>query len=117
MNLFFNGTNFKIASLEELLSQRQRRNRESDESAKRAERLYKHLASQAEDERQNNRRLQEQVARLQHQVQVIKRQVEEAEEIASINLAKFRMASNQLKDAEERAIYAEAELKKLKEIK
>ncbi len=97
-----------------MLSQRQKRNRESDESIRRSERLYKHLAAQAEDERQNNQRLQEQVVRLQNQINVIKKQVDEAEEIASVNLAKFRMASNQLKEAEERALYAERELEKLK---
>ena len=72
------------------------------------------MAAQAEEEKKNNIRLQDQIARLQRQLKTIKKQVEEAEDIANINLTKFRKASNQLKDAEERANVAETELTKLK---
>lgn len=72
------------------------------------------MAAQAEEEKKNNQRLQDQIARLQRQLKTIKKQVEEAEDIANINLSKFRKASNQLKDAEERAVVAESELSKIK---
>ena len=82
----------------------------SQKSAK----LYKSLASQAEQDKKANALLESQVQQLQRQLKMIKKQVEEAEDIASINLSKFRKASGQLKEAEERAEYAESELMKLK---
>ncbi|CAF0899735.1 unnamed protein product [Brachionus calyciflorus] len=45
-------------------------------------------------------------------MKVYKKQVEEAEEIAAINLAKFRKVQHELEDAEERAGQAENQLNK-----
>ena len=45
-------------------------------------------------------------------MKVYKRQVEEAEEIAAVNLAKFRKVQHELEDAEERADQAENQLNK-----
>jgi hypothetical protein len=45
-------------------------------------------------------------------MKVYKRQVEEAEEIAAVNLAKFRKAQHELEDAEERADQAENQVNK-----
>jgi hypothetical protein len=47
-------------------------------------------------------------------LKVYKRQAEEAEEIAALNLAKFRKAQHDLEDAEERANIAENQLAKNK---
>ena len=104
----------KITNLESELSNRQTTNREAEQAAKRTERLYKHLVLQAEEEKRNNQHLQKQVDRLQHQMKVIRRQVEEAEEIAAINLNKFRAASAKLQEAEERTFLAESELATLR---
>lgn len=46
--------------------------------------------------------------------QTLKRQIEEAEEIAALNLAKFRKVQQELEDAEERADLAENALAKLR---
>ena len=45
-------------------------------------------------------------------MKVYKRQIEEAEEIASVNLGKFRKAQHELEDAAERADQAENQLNK-----
>ena len=48
------------------------------------------------------------------QVRCFKRQIEEAEEIAALNLAKFRKAQVELEEAEERADLSEQALAKYK---
>ena len=48
-------------------------------------------------------RMQELVDKLQNKVRSYKKQIEEAEEIAALNLAKFRQTQNSLGSAEERA--------------
>ena len=47
--------------------------------------------------------MQELVDKLQMKLRNFKRQIEEAEEIAALNLAKFRQTQNSLGSAEERA--------------
>ena len=95
------------------LSDKQKSNRDALQTAKRTERLYKHLVLQAEEEKRTNTRLQEQIVHLQHQLGSIKLQVEEAEEIAEINLNKFKLASVKLQEAEDRANRAEREIERL----
>ena len=88
--------------------------REALRASQKSEKLYNSLAVEAEQDKKANALLQSQVHKLQHQLKMIKKQVEEAEDMASINLSKFRKANGQLKEAEERAEYAESELVKLK---
>ena len=76
------------------------------------DRRLKELAFQTEEDRKNQARLQDLVDKLQNKLKVYKRQVEEAEEIAAINLGKFRKAQHDLEDAEERAGQAENQLNK-----
>ena len=45
-----------------------------------------------DEDRKNNERMHDLVDKLQNQVRTYKRQIEEAEEIAALNLAKFRKA-------------------------
>ena len=47
--------------------------------------------------------MQELVDKLQNKVKSYKKQIEEAEEIAALNLAKYRQAQNSVADATERA--------------
>jgi hypothetical protein len=47
-------------------------------------------------------------------LKVYKKQAEEAEDIAAVNLAKFRKAQHEIEEAEEKASIAEAQLAKLK---
>ena len=52
--------------------------------------------------------------KLQNKVKSYKKQIEEAEEIAALNLAKFRTAQNSLADSAERADLNEQVLAKAK---
>ena len=45
--------------------------------------------------------------RLQQKIKTYKKQIEEAEEIAALNLAKFRKAQQEMEEAEERSRLAE----------
>ena len=55
----------------------------------------KDLSFQTEEDRKSQIRLQETVDKLQNKLKSYKRQVEEAEEIAALNLAKFRKAQDE----------------------
>ena len=50
----------------------------------------------------------------QQKLKLFKRQIEEAEEIAAMNLAKFRKTQVELEEAEERADLSEQALAKLR---
>ena len=47
---------------------------------------------QADEDKKNHERMQDLVDKLQQKIKTYKRQIEEAEEIAALNLAKFRKA-------------------------
>jgi myosin heavy chain 6/7 len=72
------------------------------------------LAFQAEEDRKNQARLSDLIEKLQNKLKVYKRQAEEAEEIASVNLGKFRKVQHDLEEAEERADIAENQLLKIR---
>jgi len=78
------------------------------------DRRLKELAFQAEEDRKNQLRLQDLSEKLQSKIKVYKRQVEEAEEIAALNLAKYRKVQTELEDSAERADLAESQLGKLR---
>lgn len=54
------------------------------------------------------------IERLQGAVKTSRRQVEEAEEVAAINLAKYRKIQRDVEEAEERAEQAEQALQKVR---
>ena len=49
--------------------------------------------------------------KLQSKIKTYKKQIEEAEEIVALNLAKFRKAEQELEETEERAKLAEAQMR------
>jgi hypothetical protein len=51
--------------------------------------------------------MSELAAKLQTKIKTYKQQIEEAEEIAALNLAKFRKAQQELEETQERAALAE----------
>ena len=51
------------------------------------------------------------VEKLQHKTRTYKKQIEDAEEIAALNLAKFRKAQQELEENEERVRLAEAQMR------
>ena len=58
--------------------------------------------------------MQQLIENLQAKIKTYKRQVEEAEEIAAVNLAKYRKIQQEIEDSEERADQAEQALQKLR---
>merc|ERR1712241_831305 len=67
----------------------------------------KELSFRQDEDRKNAERMQELVDKLQNQVRTYKKQIEEAEEIAALNLAKFRKAQVDLQESLERADISE----------
>jgi len=76
------------------------------------DRKVKELQFQSEEDSKNQERINELVDKLQQKIRSYKKQIEEAEEIAAINLAKYRKAQQELEEAEERSKMAEAGMQK-----
>jgi len=104
----------RVRELETELDNEQRRHAETQKNMRKADRRLKELAFQADEDHKNQERLQDLVDKLQNKIKTYKRQVEEAEEIAAVNLAKYRKVQNELEDAEERADSADSALSKLR---
>merc|ERR1711997_1411092 len=75
-----------------------------------AERRIKELQFQTDEDKKNQDRMTELATKLQQKIKTYKKQIEEAEEIAALNLAKFRKAQQDLEETEERARMAGASL-------
>ena len=82
-----------MTELESELDHEQRNHQEALKETKRNERKIRDLASQSEDDRHSQVRLQDQVEKLNNKVRFYKRQSEENEEAAASSLNKFRAAS------------------------
>ena len=67
---------------------------------------------QEEEDRKQHEHLADLVDRIQQKLRTFKKQIEEAEEIAAMNLAKFRKAQQETEEAEERADLSEQALAK-----
>lgn len=76
----------------------------------RAERKVKELGFAGDEDRKNQDRMSDLAGKLQQKIKTYKGQIEEAEEIAALNLAKFRKAQQELEETEERAKMADAGL-------
>merc|ERR1711878_82299 len=82
---------------------------EVHKSITKGERRVKELLFQQEE---NKNRITDLVDKLQQKIKSYKKQIEEAEEIAAINLAKFRKAQQDFEEAEERSKICEANISK-----
>ena len=71
--------------------------------SRKSERKIKELSYQQDEDRMNHERMQALIDQLQGKIKSYKKQIEEAEEIAALNLAKYRQAQNSVADATERA--------------
>merc|ERR1711970_179069 len=104
----------KIKDLENQLDDEQRRLVDSQKSQRRTDRRIKELTFSQEEDHKNHERMQELVDKLQNKVKSYKKQIEEAEEIAALNLAKFRKVQADLESSSERADINEQVLAKYK---
>jgi len=93
----------KIKDLESQFDDEQRRLVDAQKAQRRTERRIKELTFSQDEDHKNHERMQELVDKLQNKVKSYKKQIEEAEEIAALNLAKFRKVQADLEQAEERA--------------
>merc|ERR1712141_142438 len=91
-----------------------RRNADSLKNLRKSERKIKELTYSQEEDRKNHERMQALIDQLQGKIKSYKKQIEEAEEIAALNLAKYRQVQNNLASSQEAADVSEQALAKLK---
>merc|ERR1712167_553918 len=85
---------------------------DAQKNMRKSERKIKELTYQQDEDRKNHQRMQGLIDQLQGKIKSYKKQIEEAEEIAALNLAKYRQAQNNLSGAQERAQTSEQALAK-----
>merc|ERR1711909_218530 len=106
----------RIRELESEVSAENRRMADSQKNLRKSERHIKELTYAADEDRKNHEHMQTLVDQLQSKIKTYKKQIEEAEEIASLNLAKFRQVQAQLAETVERADINEKALAKTKAV-
>merc|ERR1740129_710147 len=99
----------RIRELESDLDAETRRNNDTCKNLRKSERSIKELAFAADEDKKNHERMQALIDQLQGKVKSYKKQIEEAEEIAALNLAKYRKVAGALGDAAAAADAAEQE--------
>merc|ERR1719507_2841847 len=104
----------RIRELEMELGTVQTRTGESYKAFQRAERRVKELQFQQEEDHKNQDRMSDLANKLQQKIKTYKTQIEEAEEIAALNLAKYRKAQQELEETEERGKMAGVALETLR---
>merc|ERR1711902_35171 len=93
----------RIRELESEVDAEARRMADGQKNLRKSERRIKELTYASDEDRKNHERMQALVDQLQAKIKSFKKQIEEAEEIAALNLAKFRTAQGSLSEATERA--------------
>lgn len=101
----------RIRELEIELGNTQSRTSETVKAFQKTERKIKELQFQNEEDRKNQDNMSELATKLQQKIKTYKKQIEEAEEIAALNLAKFRKTQQEMEEAEQRARLADGQLR------
>merc|ERR1739841_483513 len=104
----------RIRELESEMDAENRRCADAQKNLRRSERTIKELSYQQDEDRKNHERMQGLIDQLQGKIKSYKKQIEEAEEIAALNLAKYRQVQQNLTGAHERADVSEQALAKAK---
>jgi len=104
----------RIRELESELDAESRRYADASKNLRRTERKIKELAFAGDEDKKNHERMQSLIDQLQGKVKSYKKQIEEAEEIAALNLAKFRKVAGALGEAEVAADENEQALARMK---
>jgi len=89
----------RIRELESELDAESRRNGDVYKNLRKSERTIKELTFACDEDKKNHERMQALIDQLQGKVKSYKKQIEEAEEIAALNLAKYRKVAGALGDA------------------
>merc|ERR1712179_864064 len=93
----------RVRELESELDAESRRCNDAQKNLRKSERQIKELSYQQDEDRKNHERMQGLIDQLQGKIKSYKKQIEEAEEIAALNLAKYRQVQSNLTGSNERA--------------
>merc|ERR1719474_77847 len=104
----------RIRELESELDAENRRFADAQKNLRKSERHVKELTYTQEEDRKNHERMQALIDQLQGKIKSYKKQIGEAEEIAALNLAKYRQVQSNLAQSGERADLNEQALAKMK---
>ena len=105
----------RIRELESEVDAEARRCGDAHKNLRKSERRIKEMTYASDEDRKNHERMQALIDQLQSKIKSYKKQIEEAEEIAALNLAKFRQAQAQLGEASQSADLNEQALAKAKQ--
>merc|ERR1711956_212008 len=104
----------RIRELQSELEAESRRHAEGARNLNKSERQIHELTFSSDEDRKNHERMQSLVEGLQAKIKSYKAQIEGAEEVAALNLAKFRKTQGALGEVAESAEIQEAALAKAK---
>merc|ERR1711953_916759 len=104
----------RIRELEAELGSTQAQTGESVKAFQRTDRKVKELKFAQDEDKKNQDRMSDLANKLQQKIKTYKQQIEEAEEIAALNLAKYRKGQQELEETEERAKLAGVALETLR---
>ena len=107
----------RIRELEIELGSIQSKTSEAYKGFQKSERHIKELMFQQEEDHKNADRMTELAQKLQQKIKTYKKQIEEAEEIAALNLAKYRKAQQELEETEDRSKIAENQLAEARHVR
>merc|ERR1719225_1977924 len=102
----------RIRELESEMDAEGRRMADSQKNLRKSERRIKELTFACDEDRKNHERMQGLIDQLQGKIKTYKKQLEEAEEIAALNLAKYRKVQGDLQDSSNAAEINEQALAK-----
>ena len=97
----------RIRELESEMDAESRRYADAQKNMRKSERRVKELVYAQEEDKKNHERMQALIDQLQGKIKSYKKQIEEAEEIAALNLAKYRQVQANVTSATERADISE----------
>merc|ERR1712141_178592 len=92
----------RIRELESEMDAENRRFADGQKNLRKSERHIQELTYATDEDRKNHERMQFLIDELQGRIKSYKKQIEEAEEIAALNLAKFRQAQSNLAETTKR---------------
>lgn len=104
----------RIRELESELDAESRKLGDASKFLRKTERKVKELTFASDEDKKNHERMQALIDQLQGKVRSYKKQIEEAEEIAALNLAKYRKVAGALGEAETSADQSEQALARAK---
>ncbi|XP_014662682.1 PREDICTED: myosin heavy chain, muscle-like isoform X1 [Priapulus caudatus] len=104
----------RVRELEGELEGEQRRSSEAQKNYRKCDRQVRDLMMQIEDSKKNQAHFQDMIEKLTSKSKLYKRQIDEAEEVANMNLAKYRKTQAELEDTQVSLEEAEAAATKMR---